>query len=526
MRRRHDCFGAPILLGAVMVILAGGLAQSARAAEWRMLGAGTQKFAWVVTPMEIPTGGVNDERVWRGQTHLFSAEKKLGAALVMRAHSVVEPPLFMTGHNDRLVFIYEARAGATDSEPSGLRKHSIRSMRIFTTEAGTIFVDPPDRYAVEPPLTTTGALIDAADTAFGLAALERNGEGATIHLLDRRGWRVLSTPEGAAWPMKLIARQRDVGLLADGPAGATLWTLSDPEGMWTPSPVDETAIQSEALWTPGGLIAWTFHEASGQLSFELVLKDRVTPLATVEGVAADHAVARLGENILVVWMDDAEPSRMRMAIVSSITGQTLYDDYANFGPALTPADLRVVAFLLSAVMLGVLLFVLKPETPEQATPPKGWVVADLTRRFFAAAIDASTAAIASAAIWGVPIDETIDPSYLLLMSDGDTWPVLTVMGIYFAHGAIAEWLFGRTLGKAALRCRTHSTRGERMRLWQSCARNLVKVIVPPLVALVLFEPTRRHPGDLLGGTLVVAPGESDEDDDDEAPGDTQGSGED
>ena len=115
--------------------------------------------------------------------------------------------------------------------------------------------------------------------------------------------------------------------------------------------------------------------------------------------------------------------------------------------------------------------------------------------------------------------EAIDPSYLFFMDGGDNWPVMTSLGIYFVHGVLAEWLIGRTAGKALLRCRVSSTRGSKMKFWQAAARNLVKVMAPPLVALVLIDPNRRHPGDLLGGTLVISPAEAeDEPDDGDVPG--------
>ncbi len=504
---------------AVLIIAAVcGAAREARAAEWRAMGAGGSKYAWILTPIEIPTGGVNDERVERGQIYFLSAPKELGSALIMRAHSVFNPPLFMTAFDERLMFIYEAdQSGSADAESAGLRMHPVRSLDIFTTDAGTLFVEPRDRYAAEPPLSVNGEIVGAARTAMGLAALERSNDAFVIHVLLRDGWVEVAAPSGVSASATILSYREQIALLArdmNGDAAPTLWTLDSVDGEWMASPIDAAALDSAVLWTPGGLVGYERQPESGDLIFKLLLKDRTAALATVGGVGAEHAVALLGENIVIVWTDEEAPTRVKMVVVSSITGQTLYNDYANFGHPLTPADLRVVAFLLSAVMLGVLLFLLKPETPDQATPPAGWIIAEPWRRLSAAIIDGGIAWIVAAAIWRVSVADTFDafdPSYLLLMSDGDSWPMLTLMGIYFVHGAIAEWLFGRTAGKAMFGCRVHSTRGDRVRLWQSCARNLVKVIVPPLVALVLFEPNRRHPGDLLGGTIVITRGDPDTD---------------
>lgn len=495
------------------------LVSSLSAVDWRARGDGGDRFAWILTPMEIPTGGVNGETVQRGQLCLFSAGKDLGSALIMRAHSVVEAPLFMSAHGDRLTFVYDTeRSGAAANEDDAGRMRPVRSVRIFTTEAETFFVDPMDRYAIEPPLRFQGELLDAADSALGLAVLGRVDEEFALQVLGRDGWTERALPTGVAPPMRLLAHRDQLALIAASDGGAAIWTLGALDGAWSGSPIDARALEVDVFSSPGGLVGRSYDAETRRIEYELIRKDGVAPLATMDGVAPQHAVARLGENIVAAWMDEEAPTRMRAVIISSITGQTLYADFVNFGPPLTPADLRVVAFLLSAVMLGVLLFILKPETPAQAAPPKGWMVAEPSRRLFAAAIDGALACVGSALIWQAPIEETFDPSYLLLMSDGDSWPVLTAMGIYFVHGAIGEWLFERTAGKALLRIRTHSTRGARMKVWQSCARNLVKVIVPPLVALVLFEPNRRHPGDLLGGTIVIAPGSGEDDGAADAPG--------
>ena len=491
------------------------MSAASHGAEWRMVGAGGATRAWVIHPVETPTGRVNDERELRGQVFHISVDGQLGDVMILRAHSVYEAPLVATAHDDRFVLIYPpAASSGTNAEDDAAteRMYPIRQVAILETGSGTIYVDPPDRYGAEPPLKLEGELVSAADTALGLIAMERTRGEARLHALTRDGWSELQAPE-LSGDVIIRAHKDGVALLTDGVGETILWTLHSLDGQWNRSTLASEALTQDIRWTPGGWVGFERDDNAESIAFNTFLNGSSTRLATIEGVGHESAIVRVGENLAVLWMDESTPSRLRIAIVSSITGQTLYNDFASFGPPLTPADLRIVAFLLSAVMLGVLLFVLKPETPAQAAPPAGTALATPFQRAAAAMIDIGIAGLISAAIWRVPVAETIDPSYLLLMSGGDSWPVLTVMGIYFLHGVAGEWLFGRTIGKAALRCRVHSTRGDRFRLWQAAARNLIKVVAPPLVGLVLIDPARRHPGDLLGGSIIVTPS-------DEAPAET------
>ena len=71
------------------------------------------------------------------------------------------------------------------------------------------------------------------------------------------------------------------------------------------------------------------------------------------------------------------------------------------------------------------------------------------------------------------------------------------------HSALGEWLFGRTIGKAITRCRTATLKGERPRLWQASLRSLVKLLFPPFALFMFLDARRRHPGDLVSGTVVL-----------------------
>lgn len=520
--------GSRVRLLAVAVVALAALlaAPAALGATWRTLAAGGEAHAWFLLPVET-TLGVSSERVTHGAMFRASAQANLGAISPMRAHSIFEPPLFITSYGDRLMVIYEPASGASPTtamnQTGEARSYPVRSVRAHEGPNTIPHVAPPNRYFAEPPLVASGEIVAVADSALGLAALVRDQDALRLQVLTRtQGWIEAELPNALqpAGAVRMFADGARLALLAEDESGSTLWTLTKLDGAWTRHPVGFAAPEGELFATPGGLIAASYDDSAGAIRFHVLVDgDDSADLCVLENVPPAHAIARLGENLMIVWMDVDAPERMRVAVVSSITGRILHNDYASFGTPLTPSDLRLVAFLLSAIMLGVLLFLLKPETAIQVAPPPGWALADSGRRFVAAAADFMLAGFVASLLWDVRFGEAIDPSHLFLMESGDNWPAITALGIYFVHGVVGEWLFQRTLGKWLLRCRVSSTRGERVKLWQATARNVVKVMAPPLVALVLIDPNRRHPGDLLGGTLVVSPAErKEEPDDGDVPG--------
>ena len=521
------------------------------AASWPMRGVGSDEYGWVLMSVNVAAAGPNGETIQRGQIYQIPASAPLGTVLPMRAHALNEPPMFLSAFGDRLALVYPstaenqakteakteakagAKAGAKAETSASMGKHTnvellypVRSVRVALVNEYAVFYDPPDRYVIEDSLSTPGHIVSVADTALGFAALMRVDKGVSVQLLDRNGWRELATPAemDAGAPIALFADGDKLAAVTRSPAGsAELWRLDQPGGVWERSTVDAEALKGDLVETKAGLVSSRYDALRKTLSFRLVTTDRAVELATIKNIPASHALTRVGENLTAVWMDEGASTRMRVVVVSSVTGRTLYDDFAILAPALSPADLRMVALLLSTVTLGVLLFLLKPEDAAQVDPPKGWMYASPGRRFAAGALDLLLAGLIAAAIWDESVVDVIDPSYLLLMNGGDSWPVLTVMGVYFLHGVIGEGFTGRTIGKVVLRIRAHSTRGPKVRLWQSAVRNLVKVIAPPLVGLVLIDPNRRHPGDLLAGTIVIAANDADADADDEDSGSSQDS---
>jgi uncharacterized RDD family membrane protein YckC len=480
------------------------------AKSWHMTGAGDASGLWVLSPIHSPRLEGEETSPERGQLHYFPASAPMGTAMGLRAHVLGEPPAVMTAHGDRLVLLYPGTVASTaESSVKGAnaeRTIPVRSVRLTLVRTPVVFLDPPDRFTVQPPLRTTGSLLHAVDTDVGLFALLWVDGHLALQMMDYAGWREVDLPGdlGLTASTRLVKHPDGVSLLSRDKGGkANLWSLDSTKEAWTSVPAPDDAV-GRRLFTAGGVVVIPELDGSTKtLSLRSIEGDKLIPLATVSDVAVDYTAAAVGENIAVVWFDGDVSARLRVVILSSITGRTLYDGYARFPPPLSPSDLRFVMVLLAAVMLGVLLFVLKPETIAESAPPAGCVLAEPGRRFASAGIDLVIAGLISSALWGVSIADAINPGAFFLLTGNESWPIVTTLGIFFVHGVLGEWIFGRTIGKAMVGCRVSSTRGSRIKLWQAVARNLIKGVAPPLVVFILFDPNRRHPGDLMGGTIVI-----------------------
>ncbi len=118
---------------AVVVFIAAlivGSAAGAPSQGWQPRATGTADHAWFVSPIDVPSAPVRSgESVRVGQMHHVGVAAPLGSVETMRGHTIVEPPVVMTGFGDRLVFIYPP------SEADGALQHPVRSLRSVSRSA-------------------------------------------------------------------------------------------------------------------------------------------------------------------------------------------------------------------------------------------------------------------------------------------------------------------------------------------------------------------------------------------------------
>ena len=175
----------------------------------------------------------------------------------------------------------------------------------------------------------------------------------------------------------------------------------------------------------------------------------------------------------------------------------------------------MLAAFLVVVMLAIVVFVLRPDsTALPASLPAGVTLAEPGRRVFAAMLDTALAVIVASQVTGVRPSALLNVQVLMTQPDAMTL-YLAAIGVGALLGALTEWVFGTTFGKAmcgidVVRPVFGRTSGgevtlelRRVSLWRSIVRNVAKWVLPPVAMSGLSTPDRRHRGDLAAGTIVV-----------------------
>jgi len=238
--------------------------------------------------------------------------------------------------------------------------------------------------------------------------------------------------------------------------------------------------------------------------------------------------------------------------VSAVDGRTMFTGPAKRDGVVTTRDFRILTIAFSSMMVAVLLFVLRTDRKPVLIPP-GSSLASGPRRAAATLIDAVTVALL-AGLLGVNISELFS-AQIILNPGSVLGSVFAIMALGAVHGTISEALWGRTIGKFVTDCDVvgfrrikpsakaagttddetgtrkaaaqeqenaeetprggvvETTGGPVYRIgsyeigqpmvWQAAARNAVKWLLWPLSLVALFDPSGRHPGDVIASTVVV-----------------------
>ncbi|MGD9689425.1 MAG: RDD family protein [Phycisphaerales bacterium] len=218
----------------------------------------------------------------------------------------------------------------------------------------------------------------------------------------------------------------------------------------------------------------------------------------------------------------------QIAEFSAFTGHVLHKGPAS-GKLFAAWQLQVLVVVISLVVVALLLFVLRSEADTSVPLPEGLALAPPGRRLAAAAIDFVIPTIFAAAIHDAA------PSEILAIplsgrSPAEWFPLATLAGILLGTTILQEWVTGRTLGKRLMGLGVLGYRQPRPgtvprgirvgqllagppTLVQSTIRNVLRWLAWPTTVLILLDPNRRHPGDVLSRTVVVtraeSPGEED-----------------
>lgn len=492
--------------------------------------AGSRDHAYFVWPPALP--GAPASRIC--VIHHIPATDALGS--IRSARQVPGSPALLAADADRLILIHEpppppevAPGGTPSPERAARRVETITTAR---AEIGSSFFEyrPVGRDPEAlPSLPASGKLLAAALTREGPFVLLE--DGGALSLLAQVGaeWRAVALPDASAALAPTIVAMSDRLLLAErAPAGEPraresaprIWSASAADLVSSATPAqpeawrrDAYAIagRDESLLAAGDALLACARRPGGDVTLRLLRPTGAShPLATVHGVGDDFAVIPLADRVNIVWFqkpDSATPTpRLHTAVVSAITGETLFRGPAQAGAIVSARSLLTLALLLGAVLLTALVFILRPDpTDAQAIVlPPGAALAGPGRRFIAACVDIGIPTAIVSSVFNIAPGEILEAS--LLSADaglGGAGALLALLFLTILHTSLSEWLAGSTLGKRLVSCRTISVRGGKPALWQAVVRNALKLLCPPLALFLLVDPRSRHPADVLARTAVV-----------------------
>jgi len=428
-----------------------------------------------------------------------------GAAL--RVRSLASGPEAMAARGSRLMLVY---APANPDEAGALR--SVRGLRVETLYEGRSYrYTPPDREQVLAPLPGWGEIAGLLLVEDGAVALlhQRSGDAparAALFKFDFSAWSEIPLPGriDTRNPLGLAPQNDGFSVVEHRQAGAVLWT-TDTDGAWSSAPL---VVDADETIVPGAnnALIGVKRAAGGTVTLRMLRPDRAVPLARVEGVPVDFGAFAVGENVLLSWMELPEETRLHLEVISSSSGESIFSGGAKRQSILAPNDLQYLALLMLAVLLMVLIFVLRPspEASAEVKLPSGVAPAAPGRRLMAALIDVAPIAWASMLIWDASVLEAV--GLAVDVRGAGVMPLLTTIGGVLVLQTLTEWFFSWTPGKLLTGCRTVSVKeASKPTFRQALVRNLVKYACPPLTAMIVADPSRRHPGDFFAGTIVIAP---------------------
>ncbi len=518
---------------------------------------GGEGHAWFAVPtaegawlLHVPPrgGGANDGRV-RVATHFL------------------EMPLLLAARNDRAWALFAPEPATQGGDATqAVQTHRILEVAVSLSPSGDEWrtVNAQERPGVIESLVVAGRVAGLAGSSLGLVALVEDAEARSIQRVGPGGWESLALPEGVAsitqaW--RLMPSPQGIALArVEGRGSAMALRVRLAEGVRSPGdqglvwkelrfsfdPLLDTWREDESAWSgaviEGGAVvarrtsekAWVVRRLDGgsdtvisrlelapdlPVSGALLASSRrwvnlwsATPVAQPPPRSASAEETKRSKRINGPWV----PARLSIQESSIDTGRELFRGPVALKGLADSREFRVLLGFIFAVSAVVLLFVLRPtETPRAFGLPPGLSLAPPERRWLAALLDFLPAAAASARVTGLWDASGIDTGAI-------TTTILLAMLLSAGHCTLAEWIAGKSFGKALTGCEVVGVRFERHatgddsgkrvelvpivrrpRFWQALTRNLMRWLVPPLGIEGLGAGGGRHRADQAAGTAVV-----------------------
>jgi hypothetical protein len=449
------------------------------------------------------------------------------AAIDNRLYIVFQPSVVAEGSSRQVLYL-DAERGSVDGswvgEAGGGRLPSLPSL-------------PGDRNLL-------GFAGSPAGPVALMAGQARGDQGRGDQLLVLKGSTWVQWPLPSEWAESRRDGSIRVVALADGIALVSLRT--GKHGAWikttdTKGPDRAIALQQadwewRALQFPeetGTQVGGVFSirgrfivERRVDSDVEVWEADRARLLATLKGVPRGYSSAPLDQTgrLMLSWRTPPDPAgtkatpspeKLRIAEISVLTGQVLYDGDVQTQPPFSKFELKILAAFLVSVMLAIVVFVLRSDKAgEPLTLPKGVSLAEPGRRFMAAVLDAGLAFLIATKLTGIGAGEVLTVRAITGQVDALTLYLATV-GVGLVLSCITEGLFGRSVGKALTGMEVVRPVVKKLpdgaiepglaraTLIGVIIRNIVKWVLPPVAMSGLSSPEHRHRGDTAGRTVVI-----------------------
>ncbi|HVZ92897.1 MAG TPA: RDD family protein, partial [Phycisphaerales bacterium] len=434
--------------------------------------------------------------------YLFAAPADVPPGTLIDAGSLPRAPLGMAARGGELVVVF-------DADPKGGGDGKWRPVRQMTAQN----VGRPGLYRMTepsalPPLPAAGEIRGLALTRTGPIALLVD-ERTKLFALRGGSWEPVELPTELSDPrakVMVLAGSELVVLLrvsTSENAPSEVWSSAAPaqtEPAWSRQAV---AVRDgvAAAWFVRDQLIVAYGGEGGGYSIELVRGDQSYPRGAISRSAGPACIGVSGDRIAAYGVEYS-PAFKIVSHVISVTGGTLFDGAAQIPGPVTKRDIESLMLLLGSLALSVAVFVARPVTSDAIAFPEGYALAESSRRFIATLIDLAPGVALAAWLYHLSPIRVLDLAGAFT-DDLGLRPLIVSLGGAAALSAVSEAVFGRTLGKLLVGCRTISTAGSRLNPAQAIARNLVKYACPPLAMVALLGPPSAGPHSF--GTLVVRP---------------------
>ncbi len=287
----------------------------------------------------------------------------------------------------------------------------------------------------------------------------------------------------------------------------------------------------------GGQLVTAHRELNGDVLLG-VLGDRGwTVLTRVNDVPADFAfvpIDGLGR-VAVVWsaVDQvpqetgsallsrrpATGTHLELCEVSAFTGRVLFSGAGGRAGLVGASEFRMLAIGMLGLMAMVLTLIIRRDDEDQVFAlPEGVALCEPGRRAMAGIVDVLLVFVLASRLMGISPLQFFMPGVLLSGMSVSIVLLTALLGAVI--GTLTEAMFARSPGKLLMGCevlavvRVGGTPPNALgSLWRAAVRNAVKWGLPPLGVFGVLDPSGRHRGDHMAGTLVVVRFDPDEEDD-------------